>query len=117
MGLREKIAKIRDELLIAADIIRGPVVGVATRPPSFKAIEIPKQIKKNKSAQSVATMLRTAAAEMDSLKLDEAERQLTAAQKLWATIIKEQGRSKELTDLLQIIINLKQEIKDAKEEI
>ena len=114
MGLRETIAKIRDELLTVADIIRGPVAGVATRPPSLKAVTIPKLIKQDESAQSVATMLRTAAAEADSLNLDEAERELVAAQKAWAKIIQKQGRSKELSDLLQIIINLKQKIKDAK---
>ena len=112
MGLKETIKKIRDELLIVADIIRGPVVAKATVP--FRIPHIPNPIKQDKSAQAIATMLRTAAAEVDSMNLDEAERQVLAAQKAWAKIVKEQGRSKELSDLLQIIINLKQEIKDAK---
>ncbi|MBW3004440.1 hypothetical protein KY310_01245 [Candidatus Woesearchaeota archaeon] len=119
MGARETIAKIRDELLAIADIIRGPIAIKAVTPPSFNkaGLTIPKQIKKDESAQAVATLLRTAAAEVDSLNLDEAERQLVTAQKEWAKIIQKQGRSKELSDLLQIIINLKQKIKDAKADI
>jgi len=113
MTLKAKIAEIRDTLLLIADAIRGPVIAKVQKPLNLKAVDF-KGFKENVSAQSVATMLQTAAAELDSLNFDAAERQLTTAQKKWAAIIKEKGRSKELSKLLDIIINLKQKIKDAK---
>ena|GEM_PF-6545685 len=113
MALKEKVAEIRDALIFIADALRGPVAVTVTKPLHLNVSGLT-GIKKSISVQSVATMLQTAAAELDSLNFDNAERELNRAQKEWAKVIKEQGRSKELTKLLNIIINLKQEIKDAK---
>jgi len=116
MNIKEKIAEIRDALLFIAESIRGPVVVKATKALRFDVPQMP-ELKKNISAKSVATILQTAAAELDSLNFDAAERELTRAQKKWAAVIKEEGTSKELTKLLNIIINLKQEIHDTKTNI
>ena len=115
MKLKEKIAEIRDTLLFIAAAIRGPDIVKVQSLHKFNVADLKAiRLKENVSAQSVATMLQTAAAELDSLNFDAAERQLIAAQKKWAAVIKEQGRSKELSRLLNVIINLKQKIKDAK---
>ena len=113
MNIKEKIAEIRDSLLFIAEAIRGPVVGKAVKPLNFDVPNLT-GFKENISIQSISTILQTAAAELDSLNLDAAEKELTRAQKKWAEIIKEQGRSKELTKMLNIIINLKQQIHDTK---
>lgn len=116
MNIKEKIAEIRDTLLFIAESIRGPVVGKATKPLRFNIPPMP-ELKENVSAQSVATILQTAAAELDSLNLDAAERQLDRARNKWAQVLKEKGKSKEMTKLLNIIINLKQEIHDTKSNL
>lgn len=57
---------------------------------------------------SVNAELKQANKAMETMDFDNAYEHLDAAQKMWAAAIKKFGRSKESTELLNIIINLKQ---------